>query len=188
MISRTVARVRIAMLVTTGSLMLTQLTGCATPCWSGCSANFGAALPPAVALAVPTKFSASGYGSSASYAQYTPGQQKLMAMRAARLDAYRNLAEQIYGFRISGNTSISAFATQNDSMRSYLDAYLRGARVTNTASLSDGNFEVTVELDITPDFRECFGGGDSCLSRYSAGFVGTCGSYGCPETYVGYSR
>ncbi|GAB1392464.1 hypothetical protein MASR1M60_06270 [Rhodocyclaceae bacterium] len=78
-----------------------------------------------------------------------------MAIRAAQIDAYRNLAERVYGFRITGATSVSAFATQSDKIRSHVDAFIRGAHVVNTTVIADGNVEVTVELDLTPQFFQC---------------------------------
>jgi hypothetical protein len=107
------------------------------------------------AVATPTKFLAVGYGSQGSYTHYSQGQQKLMAMRAAQVDAYRNLAEQVHGFRVWGNTAVSAFATQNDSVRTYVDSFIRGARIVNMTSIGDGNFEATVELSLPPNFAEC---------------------------------
>jgi hypothetical protein len=113
---------------------------------------------------LPLKFLAVGYGSQGSFSHYSIGQQKLMAMRAAQVDAYRNLAEQVRGFRVWGNTSVSAFATQNDSVRTYVDAFIQGARVVNTASIGDGNYEVTVELSPPADFVECVRRTPQCSS------------------------
>lgn len=122
----------------------------AVPCVGpGCAA-------PRSAVATPTKLMAVGYGNVGSFTQYSShGQQALMAMRAARVDAYRNLAEQVHGFRVWGNTSVSAFVTQNDSIRTYVDAFIRGARVVNMANIGDGNYEVTVELELPAMFTEC---------------------------------
>jgi hypothetical protein len=85
-----------------------------------------------------------------------------MAMRAAQVDAYRNLAEQVQGFRITGSTTVSAFAVQNDTIRSYVDSYIRGARVVSTTSIADGNFQVEVELDMTNQFADCLVNFNGC--------------------------
>ena len=119
----------------------------------------------------PIKFTAVGYGSAGSYAQYAPAQQKLMAMRAAQVDAYRNLAEQVQGFRITGNTSVSAFAIQNDSIRTYVDSFIRGARVISVVPITEGNFQASVELEITNQFIDCITDFGNCALRYP--------SYGC---------
>jgi hypothetical protein len=144
------------------------LSGCATRCCEGetvvtvtttesvttppmCG---GTVCPPHIIPAAPVKLLAVGYGAIGIYSQYSNGQQKLMAMRAAQVDAYRNLAEQVYGFRVWGNTSVSAFATQSDNIRSYVDAFIRGARVVNTTTIADGNFETTVELEVSQRFLD----------------------------------
>lgn len=160
MILFSIGRTRTPLLVAFGAVLV--LTGCATTCLQGCRANLGGALPAAAMLAVPSKLSAVGYGSSASYAQYAPGQQRLMAMRAARLDAYRNLAELLYGVRISGNTSVAMFVTQSDSLRSYVDATIHGARMVSSNAMADGNYEVTVEIDLSPRFIGCFRANENC--------------------------
>jgi|GEM_PF-908867 len=106
----------------------------------------------AVVAPDPVRIEAIGYGASSSYTGYTAGQRRLLAIRAARLDAYRSLAEQIYGVRITGSTTVSAMVTQSDSFRSYVDAYLRGARTVTVTSMADGNYEVVVEINLNQDF------------------------------------
>lgn len=109
---------------------------------------------------VPLKFIAVGHGAlgnSFSSSQWSPQQQKLMAMRAARVDAYRNLAEQVNGFKISGNTTVAAMAAQNDQIRSSVDAYIRGARLITIQPVSDGIYEATVEMEIGADLMDLLG-------------------------------
>lgn len=174
-----------------GAFSLMLLSGCAThPCCyhpqyvaeapafaPDCSLAFGdCGAIPRPAVVTPTKFLAVGYGATGAYPQYTPGQQKLMAMRAAQVDAYRNLAEQVHGFRVWGNTAVSAFAAQNDSIRTYVDSFIRGARVVNTTAIADGNFETTVELDLSQQFLDCFAPQGYCGVRQQAS---TCASPGC---------
>ncbi len=99
------------------------------------------------------RLTAIGYGALVrDNGQSNFAQQKLMAMRAAQVDAYRNLTEQVYGFRLWGTTSISAYAAQNDSVRSYVEGFIRGARVVNATQGNDGIYEVTVELELTTAF------------------------------------
>lgn len=158
------------------------LTGCGTvynPC-----CNSVQDLRPAVMSS--RKLTAVGYGAvGGSNSQYTLGQQKLLAMRAARVDAYRNLAEQVYGFHISGNTSVSAFATQNDSIRTYVDAFIRGARVVSLTPVADGNYEATVELDLTPAFFYCVSNNTAFCGAPARLSDATCGVNGCvqPSAY-----
>lgn len=77
----------------------------------------------------------------------SPAQRKLMAMRAARLDAYRSMAEQVYGLRIEGGSTVGSLALKDDSFKVYIDAFIRGARVTNNVQREDGTYETTVEMD-----------------------------------------
>ena len=107
-------------------------------------------------VADPIKIQAVGYGSPGNFnSLYTAAQAKLMAMRAAKIDAYRSLAEQVYGYRVTANTSVSAFATQNDNVRTYVDAFIRGTRVVSINAIADGSFEATVELELPINFFDC---------------------------------
>jgi len=79
-------------------------------------------------------------------------QAKLMAKRAAELDARRKLAEQINGLRITSNTSVVDFVAQNDQIRTSMLTFQQGAGVVdNTFKIAaDGTAEVIVELELTP--------------------------------------
>lgn len=135
------------------------------------------------------RFVAVGYGSvGGSNSQYTVGQQKVMAMRAARVDAFRALAEQVYGFRISGATSVSAFATHNDNMRTYVDAFVRGAQVVSMTAVSDGNFEATVELEMTPEFFSCMSNVYTCSYITTVQHDPYCSYSGCVQPNSYYYR
>lgn len=125
----------------------TLLSGC-TGCMMGlCTSDTFAKYPG-------ERFVASGLGTQGS-GQMNATQQRLMAMRAARVDAYRNLSEQLYGVRVSGHSTVNSFATQNDQVRTYVDHYLRGARLINMAQLADGSFEATLEVEVPGNFRTC---------------------------------
>ncbi|MDR0715853.1 MAG: LPP20 family lipoprotein [Azoarcus sp.] len=140
--------------------------------------------PPHSTVETPTRFLAIGHGNQGSYTQYNTGQQKLMAMRAAQVNAYRNLAEQVHGFRIWGNTTVSAFVTQNDIVRTYVDSFIRGARLVNITPIGDGNFEATVELNLPRDFVECVRRTPRCTSfavpRLAASIVAPSAIYASP--------
>jgi hypothetical protein len=100
----------------------------------------------------PVKVVALGYGTESTYEGYTSGQQRLMAIRASKLDAYRSLAEQIYGIQINGSTTISAMMAKSDGLRTRVDAVLRGARIVSITPMSDGNYETVVEVYFDPEF------------------------------------
>lgn len=82
-------------------------------------------------------------------------QKRLMARRASRMDAYRNLAERVYGTVIYGSSTVNDFVLRNDSFRTYVDAYLRGAKMVAVNEHSDGVVETVMELKLEPRFRAC---------------------------------
>jgi len=72
-------------------------------------------------------------------------QGRLLAARAAELDAKRRLGEQIYGLTIQSQTTVRDFVTEHDEVHSHLDAVLTDAAVENTTF--DGEVaEVTVSI------------------------------------------
>lgn len=74
---------------------------------------------------------------------------KLMAIRAARVDAYRNLAEIIKGIRISSRTTIRDFVTESDEIRSAFNEFICGIEtVGNPKYRTDGVVEVTVQVEL----------------------------------------
>ena len=78
----------------------------------------------------------------------TPEQAKLMAKRAAQVDAYRNLSETIYGLEIDSTTTVKDFVTQNDIIKTRLNVILRGAKVVDERYKPDGTCEVDVEISV----------------------------------------
>ena len=98
------------------------------------------------------KITGIGYGSTNNYELYTPAQRRLMAIRASKLDAYRSLAEQIYGVKIDSNTTVSALVAKSDSFRARVNALVRGARVVSVTPMADGNYETVLEVYVDKAF------------------------------------
>ena len=86
----------------------------------------------------------------------SPAQARLMAKRAAKIDAMRNLLEQAYGVNISSRSSVRDFVLQSDSVRARVDAYIRGAKIVDVRYLQDGSVEVDMEVTLGYDFRRIF--------------------------------
>lgn len=98
------------------------------------------------------KISGVGYGAESTFEGYTPGQRRLMAIRSAKLDAYRSLAEQLYGIKIDSNTSVATLTAQNDSFRARVNALVRGARIVSITPMSDNNYETVLEVYVDKSF------------------------------------
>lgn len=82
-------------------------------------------------------------------------QKRLMSMRASRLDAYRSMAERVYGTKLSGSSTVRDLVVQNDSFRTYVDTFIHGARVISTDVLEDGSVETVLEMVVDAGFRNC---------------------------------
>ena len=85
-----------------------------------------------------------------------PAQARLMGLRAAKVDAMRNLLEQAYGVRIISDTSIQDFALRSDSIKSRVESFIKGAWVAEDRQLADGTLEVDMEIALGIGFRRMF--------------------------------
>ena len=72
-------------------------------------------------------------------------QGRLRAAAAAKVDAGRKLAEQLYGLRITGATTVRDFVTEHDEIRTQVEAVLSGA-VTGAPTFTGGIARVRVSL------------------------------------------
>lgn len=78
-----------------------------------------------------------------------PSQARLMAERAAKADALRNLLESVKGVRVDSETTVESYTTRSDRVLTRVSGIVIGARVVNTRYLSDGAVEVTVAINLT---------------------------------------
>ncbi len=85
-------------------------------------------------------------------------QNKLLAQRAARVDAIRKLAERVKGLHITSETSVKDFVTENDTISTKLDTFLSGAEeVGKPKFMDDGTCTVTMKvtlLEIITDLKK----------------------------------
>lgn len=104
----------------------------------------------------PMVLRVTGYGAINPTARgLTEVQKRLMAMRASKLDAYRTLAERVYGTKIIGNSTVENLVIQNDKYRTFVDAKVLGANVVYQEVMADGSYETMVEMIIDEGFRNC---------------------------------
>lgn len=101
---------------------------------------------------------ASGYGIAPDSPKLSPARKHLMAMRASKLDAYRALAERVYGTVIYGGSTVNDFVLHNDHFRTFVDSYIRGAKVIAVDNEKDGVVETTMQLKLEPRFQACVSG------------------------------
>lgn len=79
--------------------------------------------------------------------------QRLMAERAAKLDAQRQLLESLKGVQISSSTTVEDFMAKDDRIRSRVEGVVRDARVVDRRFNSDGTVEVDMLLE-HPDLKQ----------------------------------
>jgi len=93
---------------------------------------------------------ARGNGVEPNDPSMSPAEKALLGKRAAKIDALRNLLEQVYGVTVRSKTTVRDFVTQSDDMKARVSAFVRGARVVSERPLGDGSYEVEVELEMAP--------------------------------------
>ena len=96
--------------------------------------------------AVPT-ISAMGYAVVSSQPGRSANQKRLMAIRSARMAAMRDLAEQIHGLKVEGNTTVIDLMVQNDTFRGIVSGTIRGARTVRINPTGSDTYEVLLEID-----------------------------------------
>ncbi len=77
-----------------------------------------------------------------------------MALRAAKLDAYRNILEVINGVRINSATIVKDFAVESDVIMSKVEGMVKGAEVVKKEYLSDGTVEITMQMNLRGGFAQ----------------------------------
>lgn len=76
-------------------------------------------------------------------------QARPMALRAAQLDAYRNILEVVKGVRVSSTTLVEDYVTKSDIIRTKVDGLVKGAQIVKKEYLSDGTVEITLRMSLS---------------------------------------
>ncbi len=71
-----------------------------------------------------------------------------MALRAAKLDAYRNLLEITKGVQVDSRTTIKDFTVESDVINTQVDGLIKGAQVVDQQYMSDGTVEVRLRMPL----------------------------------------
>lgn len=103
----------------------------------------------------PLVIRVTGYAALSNARNLSEAQRRLMAMRGSQVDAYRTMAERVYGTAIQGSTTVRDMVVENDRLRTWVESSLQGARVVSTDVLPDGSVETVLEMVIDQGFRNC---------------------------------
>jgi hypothetical protein len=95
---------------------------------------------------------ATGEGVAPNDSNLTNAQKRLMAKRAATVDAYRKLVEKTKLIQVDSKTLLSDYMVENDSLTAKVSGYIRGAKIEGYRWLDDGTAEVDVAINLGPEF------------------------------------
>ena len=87
-----------------------------------------------------------GFASVSIQPSKNVNQRRLMAMRAAKLDAYRSLTEQIHGIQIQGETTIGEAVLTSDKLAAALNGLIIGARTVKIEPTSTDTYQVELAV------------------------------------------
>lgn len=74
-------------------------------------------------------------------------EKELLAMRASKLDAYKELSEQLYGLQVGGAVDMQSEVITRDSTQTFTDGTIRGAKVVRSYKAGD-NYITELELNL----------------------------------------
>jgi len=78
-------------------------------------------------------------------------QRMLMAMKASKLAAYAELAEQVYGQQINGSTTMGDLLVEDNKLNASVAGVIRGAKVKKSYPVGD-----TYATELTVDFKDIY--------------------------------
>jgi hypothetical protein len=91
--------------------------------------------------------SAVGYAPISAQKGHDKASKMLMALKASKLDAYRELTQQVYGQKVDGEQTLSNLILQNTQLGSSVQGVIRGARVIKSYPVGDDTYATELELD-----------------------------------------
>ncbi len=89
-----------------------------------------------------------GYAPLSSQRGESDSMKLIMAMKASKLDAYRELTEQVYGQKIEGSQSVSHLVVESESLRASVEGVIRGAEVVKTYPVGEDTYVTELSLDM----------------------------------------
>lgn len=76
-------------------------------------------------------------------------QKMLMAIKASKVAAYAELAEQVYGQQVSGNTTLANLVVTDQHLKASVQGVIRGAKVVKSYPVGD-----TYNTELVLDFKD----------------------------------
>ena len=142
---------------------LVALTGCDSLPLNGLSSGSlsGSAAPATMLTPMVEKretLVATGYAVISVQNHKNPAQQRLLAIRASKLDAYRSLTEQVYGQQLDATTTVAEMTVLNDTFRAKVEGVIYGAVLVSIAPMGEDTYETTLSLDqqVVRDLRSLY--------------------------------
>ena len=101
---------------------------------------------------------ATGYAVISVQNSKNPAQQRLMAIRASKLDAFRSLTEQVYGQQLDASSTVADMVMVNDTFRTKVEGVVYGAQLVSITPVGEDTYETTLTLDkdVVQDLRLLF--------------------------------
>lgn len=90
---------------------------------------------------------ATGYAVISTQNHKNAAQQRLLAIRASKLDAYRALTEQVYGQQLDATTTIAEMMITSDTFRTRVEGVIYGAVLESITPVGDDTYETSLSLD-----------------------------------------
>ncbi|OAN13937.1 flagellar biosynthesis protein FlgP [Photobacterium jeanii] len=102
---------------------------------------------PLVEIRDDNVITAVGYASISEQRGRTIEEKQVRAMRASKIDAYRELTEQVYGMRISARAGMEDQQLGVENTDGAVDGIIRGARVIRSYPVGD-SYVTEMELNL----------------------------------------
>jgi hypothetical protein len=101
---------------------------------------------------------ATGYAVISIQNHRNTAQQRLLAIRASKLDAYRALTEQVYGQQLDASTTVADMTVMSDTFRARVEGMIYGAVLVSITPVGDDTYETTLSLDryVVNDLRALY--------------------------------
>lgn len=91
--------------------------------------------------------SAVGYAPISAQKGNNDSTKMLMALKASKLDAYRELTEQVYGQKVDSGQSLASLVILDTRLDSSVQGVIRGAKVVKSYPVGNDTYATELELD-----------------------------------------